>query len=142
MNSRSGSLRRSVMLAIFGVALFGFGTVAANAQYRDGYNYGRQNVSRHRHHDRCGHDQRRESRVYYGNGGYNNGGYYGNNNGYYNNGGYNNNGYYNNGGYNNGGYYNNSGYYPRRPVYRRSSGLSTILRLVIGGGGRRYGRHH
>ena len=76
MNLRSSSLRRSVMLAIFGIAFLGFGSVAANAQYGDGYNYGRQNVRQHRHHDRCGHDRRNQSPVYYGNGGYNNGGYY------------------------------------------------------------------
>lgn len=120
MNLNSSSLKRSVMIAIFGAAVLAFGSIAANAQHRDGGYYGRQNVRSHRHYDGCGHDRVRRAPVYYGN------------NGYYDN------GYYDNG------YYGNSGYYSRRPVYRRSSrgiGIGNILR-VFGGGRGRHGRRH
>ena len=122
MNLRSSSLRRSVMLAIFGVALWGFGSIAANAQHRSN-GHGRQNVRQDRHHDRRVYQQPVRQPVYYGNSGYNNNGYY--NDGYYNN---------------NNGYYNNNRNNQRRPVYR-SSGLGSLLRVVIGGGNRNR-RHH
>lgn len=116
MNLRSSSLRRSVMLAIFGVALLGFGSIAANAQHGRGNGHGRQNVRQDRHHRV--YQQPVRQPVYYGNSGYNNG--------YYND------GYYNT---NNNGYYNNNRNNQRRPVYR-NSGLSSIFRVIIGGGNR------
>lgn len=117
MNSKSSNLKRGLLMAIFGTVVLAFGGVIANAQYGGGYeNQGSRHYRRDNCRDQRGHQERRQN-VYYGNSGYNN-------NGYYDNNGYNNNGYYNNRGYSNRGSYNRRG----------SVGLSTIFRVVLGGG--------